>query len=65
MSEPLLNRKRCQQGYQIEHICTDPSCPGDINRRKLEMFGELVAALEDSPYPDAFAALLARAKELG
>jgi hypothetical protein len=28
------------------HVCADPACPGDLNRRKLEMFGELVAKLE-------------------
>ncbi len=52
MSEPLMKRKRCQQGYQIEHICTDPSCPGDQNRRKLEMFGAMKTLIKRAMDPE-------------
>lgn len=27
------------------HVCADPRCPGDINRRKLEAFEAMVEAL--------------------
>lgn len=29
------------------HECTVPNCPGDLNRRKLELLEEMLAALED------------------
>ena len=27
------------------HTCSDPTCPGNINRQKLELWGELVEAI--------------------
>ena len=29
------------------HLCSDPTCPGDINRKKLELFDRYKKALED------------------
>ena len=28
------------------HECSVPGCPGDLNRRKLELFGEMLARME-------------------
>lgn len=30
-------------GREVPHLCADPECPGDINRRKLELFDRLQA----------------------
>lgn len=35
-------------GYEAPHDCADPDCPGNRNRLKLELFDEMLAALEDA-----------------
>ena len=32
---------------EIPHLCSDPQCPGDINRRKLEAAEEMAEILKD------------------
>ena len=44
---------------ELPHSCSDPSCPGDINRRKLEAAEEMAAILkythrEFDPYHSVF-----------
>lgn len=34
------------QAPNAPHVCIYPTCPGDVNRRKLELFTELIAAIE-------------------
>lgn len=29
------------------HVCADPKCPGDINRRKLELWDDLIHLLDN------------------
>lgn len=41
-----ISYDRLRANYlQVPHECTIPSCPGNINRLKLEMWDEMLAAL--------------------
>lgn len=31
---------------EVPHECSVPDCPGDLNRRKLELFGEMLINME-------------------
>ena len=31
---------------EVPHECSVPGCPGDLNRRKLELFGEMLINME-------------------
>lgn len=33
-----------KRALEVPHACPDPTCPGDINRRKLAAFDALLAA---------------------
>ena len=46
------------------HSCADPTCPGDINRRKLQAAEEMARAMRRHIYPDCGCAVCDDARSL-
>jgi hypothetical protein len=36
----------------VPHRCSDPQCPGDVNRRKLEAYMAIKAAYDEPDVPE-------------
>ena len=48
-SGPILSFEDAQlisHAPEVPHECSVPGCPGDLNRRKLELFGEMLINME-------------------
>lgn len=45
-SEGRANAKLTALAPTAPHKCPDPQCPGNVNRRKLELYGELLAFIK-------------------
>lgn len=41
-----VNGKLVAVANHAPHLCADPACPGNLNRQKLELWGEMREALE-------------------
>ena len=45
---PFFFKDANRISLELPHSCDDPDCPGAVNKRKLEMFEEMVAALQEA-----------------
>ena len=46
--ESLVNASLMTRFNEVPHTCTDPTCPGMVNQRKLEAFEEIKAFADKS-----------------